>query len=369
MSRMTEDVLLVGSIPGADAEQAMTICAEGIGEHLNCLPDGETGNRRIWINFLAATVYDKNPGLETLNRPEPVDPSHPQEWREPGEDWAPRGYEDHWQFKVRNGVASLDFPSLGYADVARESYKTFCALRDAGKLAKQVRFMVAIPLVESATRIFISNADDYLIVRKAYEAALAGEVAQLLAEIPAEDLVVQWDVCMEILAIDLDDYQIGLFPWDAPGEPAERLMQSLEYACNLVPEDVLLGCHLCYGDLGHKHVIEPRDLYTVVDIANKAQQRINRPIDFFHMPVPRDRDDEKYFAPLKDLDATPGKLFLGLVHHTDGIEGTKRRIDLAKAVTVGFGLATECGFGRRPIDQIPELLAIHREAVAYLHIT
>ena len=367
MSRMPQDVLLVGSIPGNDAAEAMSMCAQGVGAHLNCLPDGETGNRRIWINFLAATVYDRSPYLETLNRPAPVEPEHPQEWRERGEDWAPRGYEDHWQFKVRDGVTEMNFPSLGYAEAARSSYQTFCELREAGQIAPHIRFMVAIPLVESGVRIFLANGEDYALVRSAYERALATEIETLLSFIPADDLAVQWDICMEILAIDLDDQQIGLFPWDAEGEPLERLMRSLKYACELVPEQVLLGCHLCYGDLGHKHVIEPGDLRTVVDVANRAQKLVARPIDFFHMPVPRDRNDEKYFAPLEELDIAPGKLFLGLVHHTDGLTGTKNRIDQARKLIAGFGIATECGFGRRPIEQMPELLEIHRGAVKHLN--
>ena len=80
MSRMKNRVLLVGSIPGADAIEAMRICGEGLGDYLDCLPDGETGTRRIWINYLAATTYDGNPALETINRPAPVDVKHPEEF-------------------------------------------------------------------------------------------------------------------------------------------------------------------------------------------------------------------------------------------------------------------------------------------------
>ena len=85
MSRMKNRILLVGSIPGADAAEAMRICGEGIGGYLDCVPDGETGKRRIWINYLAATTYHGNPALETINRPTPVDPKHPEEWRKAGD--------------------------------------------------------------------------------------------------------------------------------------------------------------------------------------------------------------------------------------------------------------------------------------------
>lgn len=366
MSRMNKEVLLVGSIPGGSAREAMLACAEGVGGNLSCLPDGETGNRRIWINFLAATVYDTNEAVNTLNSPVPVDFEHPEEWRAKGEDWAPRGYEDHWQFKLRDRQHALSFSSLGYAEAGLASYKTFCELREAGKISADVRFMVAIPLVESAVRIFFSAGEDYPAVRAAYEQALANEISTLLAGIPAHDLAIQWDVCMEILAVELNDEQPGLFPWKGPGDPFERFIESLQYACSLLPDEVLLGCHLCYGDLGHKHVIEPKNLSVVVRFANAAQKQVPRPIDFFHMPVPIERDDEAYFEPLKALSIGVGKLFLGLIHHTDGLIGAKRRITQAQRFIKHFGIATECGFGRRPPEQIPALLAIHRDAIKYL---
>jgi hypothetical protein len=53
------------------------------------------------------------------------------------------------------------------------------------------------------------------------------------------------------------------------------------------------------------------------------------------------------------------ELILGLVHHTGGIDGTRRRLQTARRHAVDFGIATECGFGRRNPGTIPELLGIH----------
>jgi hypothetical protein len=53
------------------------------------------------------------------------------------------------------------------------------------------------------------------------------------------------------------------------------------------------------------------------------------------------------------------ELCLGLVHYTDGVEGTKRRLEVAKRLVSRFSIATECGFGRRDPGTIPELLRIH----------
>jgi hypothetical protein len=78
--------------------------------------------------------------------------------------------------------------------------------------------------------------------------------------------------------------------------------------------------------------------------------------------VPRNRADDGYFAPLERLKLRPEtELCLGLVHHTDGVDGTMRRLDTAKKHRADFSLATECGFGRRDPGTLPELLRIHAE--------
>ena len=102
-----------------------------------------------------------------------------------------------------------------------------------------------------------------------------------------------------------------------------------------------------------------------MELANTLSGAISRPINWFHMPVPRDRTDDAYFAPLRNRTIRPEtKLYLGLVHYTDGVEGTRRRIKAAQGAIGDFGLATECGMGRRPPETIPDLLRIHAEVVA-----
>jgi hypothetical protein len=53
------------------------------------------------------------------------------------------------------------------------------------------------------------------------------------------------------------------------------------------------------------------------------------------MPVPRGRDGAGYFAPLKGLKVDNGtELYLGLVHRTDGVSGTVRRMAVANRVGI-----------------------------------
>ena len=102
---------------------------------------------------------------------------------------------------------------------------------------------------------------------------------------------------------------------------------------NRAPGKVQVGYHLCYGDRGHKHFIEPKDTANLVEVANGVAAKIQRSLDWVHLPVPRNRDDDAYFAPLAGLTLQPQtKLFLGLVHHTDGVEGARRRMAAAERV-------------------------------------
>jgi methionine synthase II (cobalamin-independent) len=144
-------------------------------------------------------------------------------------------------------------------------------------------------------------------------------------------------------------------------EPAEAgIIDRLVRIGNRVPADVELGFHLCYGDAGHQHFTQPTDAAVLVRVANALIDGLDRPLNWLHLPVPRERDDEAYYAPLADLrvgDET--ELYLGLVHRTDGMEGTQRRIAAASKVVPAFGISTECGLGRRPSETVPELLELH----------
>ncbi|MEE2760697.1 MAG: hypothetical protein VYE18_04565, partial [Pseudomonadota bacterium] len=131
---------------------------------------------------------------------------------------------------------------------------------------------------------------------------------------------------------------------------------------NLVPGNVEAGIHLCYGDSGHKHFIEPIDAGHLVDVANGIAAKASQPVAWIHLPVPRERDDAAHFAPLADLRlGNKTELYLGLVHMTDGLEGTRGRLAAACGVVSEFGIATECGLGRRGRETIPQLLGIHQK--------
>ena len=116
-----------------------------------------------------------------------------------------------------------------------------------------------------------------------------------------------------------------------------------------VPEDIELGFHLCYGDLDAAHFVEPIDATKMVELANLIVESAGRPVAYVHMPVPVNRTDDAYFEPLSGLRLPPGtELYLGLVHVSDGVEGTRQRMAVAARYVGDFGIASECGISARP---------------------
>jgi len=121
-----------------------------------------------------------------------------------------------------------------------------------------------------------------------------------------------------------------------------------------------LGSLFGQGDAGNKHFKKPKDMTLLVWLANDVEDRTARAIDWIHMPVPIDRDDDPYFRPLEDLNCPRvGQLFLGLSHEQDEIDGTQRRMSAAVRCIASYGVATECGLGRRTPDAVSDLFELH----------
>src|SRR5439155_15621296 len=100
----------------------------------------------------------------------------------------------------------------------------------------------------------------------------------------------------------------------------------------------------------------------MVEMANAISQRVRRPIQFFHMPVPKNRTDDPYFAPLDRLRLRPEtQLYLGLIHFEDA-GGDATRLAAARRHARIDGIATECGMARGDPARLPALLAAHVRA-------
>lgn len=342
---MAHDVHLVGSVPLADAEAVFTTVAAALGSSIKRIPDGETGERLSWVGWLGS-VFATVPQLELSD----------DVWR------VHEAASAHRRYRLKPGatIGDIRFDHLPYGDFAVESYAVFRRLRDAGKIPEGTKFQVDFAPAHSAAR---SHVVDALLpeMEPIFNDAILREIDRISAAIPPEDLAFQLDAASAVFAI-LQTGQFGRHG-KTKAEAAQNFTELLATLGNRVPAGVDLLYHFCYGDNNHRHSVEPVDMADMVDMANRLTRAVERPIQLIHMPVPRDRQDDAYFAPLKDLALAPQtQIALGLVHLTGGIAGIEQRMATARRHLPSFAIATECGFGRRKPETIPELLQLHADA-------
>ena len=137
-----------------------------------------------------------------------------------------------------------------------------------------------------------------------YNDALKREIDKIAAAIPHDELAIQFDVASAVFA-RLERNEASSYG-RSKAEMQDTFANILVDLGNRVPADVDLLYHLCYGDSNHRHVVEPTDMADMVDFANRVSRQIARPIQLIHMPVPRNRSDDAYFAPLQRLKLRPG---------------------------------------------------------------
>ena len=250
----------------------------------------------------------------------------------------------------------VHFGELGYAREARASYQDFCEARDRGDIAKTARFQVCLPTPMGVIYAFCT-ARDIEAIEAAYEAAVVREVQEICRAIPHHDLCIQWDFCHEMVIWDGQPQDMFPLVRTSPREIVDRIVR----ICTPIPDAVELGFHLCYGDFGARHFVEPVDSSKMVEVMDAFCAAVEHPIAYLHIPVPVARTDDDFYRPLKDLQLPSGtELYLGLVHAADGPDGTRRRIDAARKYVSDFGIATECGFARARTRQVIEtILDVH----------
>src|SRR5690348_12512507 len=307
-------VHLVGSVPLASPEEVFRTLASGLGDRIRRVPDGETGPRSDWIVW-------QYPVLSALPQFEVGPPGTGNNYRA-----LPR-------LRLRAGERAEDIrlENLGYAEAAIASYRVFARLKRDGEIPAACRLQVCLPTPLAPISAFIA-AEDQAALEPIYEARMLRELAEIADAIPHEQLAIQWDTNVELGMLE------GVVPvWfgDARAGILERLLRLSRH----VPPAVQLGYHLCYGDSQRRYFRQPADAGKLAQIAGALAGSLGRPLNWIHMPVPRDRDDEAYFEPLEDLRLPPEtELYLGLVHLTDGEEGARRRIRAAERHVERFGV-------------------------------
>jgi hypothetical protein len=348
--RVQSELLLVGSLPAASTEEALREGSEFFGDLVFALPDGETGARAAWVGYERERLMKPNAALEMVAATE-----------------SPTGIPRHAYetpiFKVRKGEA-VRWDTWPRIDDAIESYRTFRALREDAVIPGDLRFQIGLPFPSSALNAFkVDFAADYATAEPPFEDLVGRELERLTAEIPPRDLAIQWDVCYEVLDLE------GVVAWMGGDDEAwERFTGPVARLTHLIPADVLVGYHFCYGTFPEWPMYEARDMGLIVRMANHAVASSGRPVDWVHLAGPRylRSEDDNFFRPLADLDVPDTRVYLGIVLPLDGIPGVRRRYETASRYLAEFGVAMYCGFGRQPGTDGRETMRRHREAVLAL---
>jgi hypothetical protein len=333
----TRSVHLVGSFPFDSTREVFDLCGASLSGLMRRIPDGEPGVRSQWINWQHTEVLPRTEQLEIGGQGQiPNLPPFPT-----------------YRIKAGYKAADVRFPALGYANAAIESHRLLKEYQSRGKLDAGLRLQVSLPTpFVVAFAYFVPEA--FAAIWPRYEAAMFGEIDAMLRVIPAKELAIQWDIAAEVTVLETPPLREVY--------PRAALVEALIRAVDRIPAPTEVGLHLCYGDPGGKHVVEPKDLSLLVALANEVGAGARRPIAWLHMPVPRLRTDLAYFRSLSDLQrGRDTELHLGLVHHADGVAGGLRRMQAARAFVEDFGIATECGLGRRSKQQIADIIAIHAQ--------
>jgi hypothetical protein len=336
-------VHFVGSIPLSDAETVFRTLAAATGPYLKRLPDGETGIRKTWIRFLQQVLAD-NPAIEVASDVPPFKFTQ----------WDGRLLREIPRLRVKPG-ARLDPETIktGYADMAIESFRLFDRLQQEDVIPVGVKFQISLPTPIAPTYNNMVPTDRPALI-PVLTTHLLGEVAAIAQALPNDRIALQWDVCQEVIA------------WEGYYEPGpvdfrKETIAELIAIGDGVPAAIELGYHLCYGSPADEHVIQPKNAGIMVEIVNAVSAGVRRPIQFFHLPVPKPRTDDAYFAPLAGLKLRPEtELYLGLVHRDDMAGNAARLASAGRHVRVD-GVATECGMARGDPERFPALLAAHAQ--------
>ena len=260
-------VLFIGSAPPRSATAVFEAISKHVGGLCTTVPDGDQAG---WLLAVMAH-YAASPQLEAVDQV----PFH-----EGGTMRVP-------VFRLKSGVkrAELRLGPYGYAAQAEKSYAEFKRLRKEGKFPADTRFQVTLPSPMVSIMFLLHPPEDVL---PAAEAAFKGEIDALLRTVPAEDLLISWDVCEPV------SEEVQRRPGEAsplfkrlmPYLPSMTLsLDSVARAAAMVPAECGLGMHLCYGSSEDKHAIEPIDAQLLVDFMNGISARVTRSIDWMHFPT------------------------------------------------------------------------------------
>ncbi|MGI9005865.1 MAG: hypothetical protein ACR2FU_06670 [Streptosporangiaceae bacterium] len=331
---MTRQAHLVGSIPGANAAEAMKAALSRLAPYLLTLSDGETGPRAMWVGHCIDGLR-ANPSLELAG----------------GGKLDFSSYEDVPQYQLKDGAtlaAGSVEASLPYLDAFTESYPVFQVLRSRYH-RPDLPFQVGIPgpVDLSADSFGFQAGFDPRYLQPCLEAT-ASQITKVAAA-GGDDVLFQLETPAALIAVTM-----------AGAEGAAAAARQLAAATAALPASVpagtRFGVHLCLGDMNHTAMTGMPDITPAVLVANElaAAWPAGRTLEFVHMPFAAAQDppsfDPEFYRPLAKLDLPATVRFVaGCIHESLDDSG---QAELLAMIEDEAGreadVAAACGLGRRP---------------------
>ena len=306
--------LLVGSIPLDDTDAVLTTAAAHLGTHLRRIPDGETGTRTIWVTWQQG-VFAEHPDLEE----EPV----------------PEGqYAPFPRYRARAGVdpAAIRFGSLGYARFAIESYERFAALKRAGAIPAHIRFQISLPTPLAPLNNFAA-VDQRAALEPAYEDAMLREVDTIADALPHDQIAIQWDIAFEMGFVEGIRTRCSRPGSTTRWAAASRASPGRASACPTTSRSAITSATATSDTSTSSSRRTPGGSSRWPTRSTPRRPGRSRGCTCRSRATAPTRRSTR----CSPGSATPEtELYLGLVHLTDGEEGTRARIAAAQEFTTSF---------------------------------
>lgn len=327
---------LVGSLPFADASEAMEESISRLGDTLLYISDGETAERGNYIEHLG-DLLGSNPALVGKKLVRTF-----------------RGQQaETTAYRIQRGQKYVLQPGeLGYVEAWEVSLPLFHSMRDKTGNS-ELRYMMAMATPLSIASPFFLPPFHIFKALKSVQQGLRDEISRAV-KIDGSVLIVQLDAAFEqvIVAGAYEKFRpLGrMLAWIFAGQIAK--------VAEGVPANVPIGVHLCYGNPFNERMVTPSSSDPTVALANAIARRwpSERPLDYIHFPIV-DSADQAYYDSLTKFKVDPKtRLIAGLVYE-DGHEANLTRLRLA-AESLGFvpDVGCACGMGRRKPDVARGLL-------------
>ena len=345
MNNMAErKVLLIGSLPFDNEEDAMARSLDILGEHLFSLPDGEIGEKTDEFPSGKRSCFVMTAILECV--------ADSQNWTivqemDPHED---NGFMK--DFKGRYILAPNHPPSemhkhmnFGYHEYFKQNYPIFKRLRDERGLG-HVKFQVCIPSAWNLVPLMMSPVKA-LRYMSSFTRRLAEEANEII-NIGGDDVIIQVDIPAELAMA----YYLPNF---ATGFAVNRVLQLIER----LDSNASIGLHMCMGDL-HNEIVShhPKTLKKMANFSNRLVEAWpdTHKLEYIHFPLAEAADPPKldpgFYSALSEITLPQETRFVaGFIHEKlteDQLKELLRTIEDTRGEPVD--IASSCGLGRRTTD-------------------